>query len=100
MLSERRARPAQLHGGVIAAGGVVRVDAQQVVEVGFEPVPKIEFCGVRMLLDKHRVTVANLREAVDFVLGARGLAGLEHQTQRRAIEKSSMSRSGHNGSLT
>ena len=66
---------------------MVRVDAHQVGEVGLEPIPEIELRAVRMLLDEHGVAVARLREAVEFVLGARGFAGFEHQPHLGAFER-------------
>ena len=58
---------------------MIRIHAQQVLEITFETIPQIETRVGRVLLDEHRVAVTGLRETIQLMFGPSGRAGLEHE---------------------
>ena len=72
---------------VLAAQVVLRIDAQQIGDVGVEAVEDVELPRVDGLFDQVGVVVAHLGQAVGDVLGQRVVPGLEDEPQMRAFER-------------
>src|ERR1051326_8224999 len=57
---------------------MIRIHAEQIVEIALEAHPHVQLRAIRMLLDEHRVRVLRLREPIELMLGTGGVVGFEN----------------------